>query len=201
MQFFWEVYVGQEWSDDIDVLSAVRREKDEASKRMKEMAEVRDEGGDWRDIEWGQSENFLPEKNAATSLAAMAEKDFYLGSQSCAECHTQAHDVWVNSRHHHAYLSLVEQEEHHTTDCLTCHSTGMLEPGGYNPINHIEDLSPVGCENCHGPGAKHVAKWKGEIEIEGTGITRGNLDLCIRCHDDYNSPRFERNSYWEKIKH
>jgi hypothetical protein len=42
----------------------------------------------------------------------------------------------------------------------------------------------------------------GEMKVtEDRGIVRGDLNACLRCHDEYNSPRFEKDSYWAKIRH
>jgi hypothetical protein len=72
-----------------------------------------------------------------------------------------------------------------------------------------------GCENCHGPGAKHVAAEQGDFEAspELMESLRNEMklpldqarDKCLECHDIDNSPDFHKDNafeeYWEKVKH
>ena len=57
-------------------------------------------------------------------------------------------------------------------------------------------LREVGCENCHGPSREHVR----EPKIH-TGYFAQAANQCIACHDRENSPQFEFDAYWAKIRH
>jgi hypothetical protein len=82
-----------------------------------------------------------------------------------------------------------------------------------------------GCENCHGPGADHVAAEWGDDEltdeqinarreamrmkiVENEGNMEGQVfktgsvvDNCMQCHDLDNSPDFDFQAYWPKVRH
>ena len=62
------------------------------------------------------------------------------------------------------------------------------------------------CENCHGPGSKHIELVEADKLDEAMQQTHVSLEtarnqLCFRCHDLDNSPHFEFDKYWEQIKH
>lgn len=77
--------------------------------------------------------------------------------------------------------------------CMECHSTfaGGLSPG-FNGIqfNPHEIIYGIGCEKCHGPGAKHVAYYTDhpkEISAKyiinpGSFSRQQSIDLCRACH-------------------
>ena len=82
-----------------------------------------------------------------------------------------------------------------------------------------------GCENCHGPAARHVAAENGEIDVteeeleklraalrlkivenegnkEGQVFDRGKVvQMCMECHDLDNSPDFDFQTYWPQVVH
>lgn len=62
------------------------------------------------------------------------------------------------------------------------------------------------CENCHGPGSRHVELVEaGKIE-ESRQDVRVSLEQardqdCIKCHDGDNSPGFKFEEYWDAVRH
>ena len=83
-----------------------------------------------------------------------------------------------------------------------------------------------GCENCHGPAARHVAAENGDIEVDdaeleelraalrlqdrrrtkatrtGQEFDKGKVvQMCMQCHDLDNSPEFDFQLYWPHVKH
>ncbi len=151
----------------------------------------------------------------------------FVGSVTCGECHTHAYEVWQNSPHHHATETLVHPSErmeiprHHDPECLSCHVTGW-DPQGYFPyksgyfdLEQSKHLHGNGCENCHGPGSRHVAAEMGELDLDEAAkrMLREEMRLplaqaekkCLECHDLDNDPDFQKEGafaeYWEKIKH
>jgi hypothetical protein len=97
----------------------------------------------------------------------------FVGSSACGDCHTAAHDKYINTPHFHATETLVKLDppRHFDPECLSCHATGW-EPQKYFPfvsgflgLKETPELVGNGCENCHGPAAAHVAAESGETEV------------------------------------
>jgi len=150
----------------------------------------------------------------------------FAGTETCAQCHTKAHEVWEQTPHAHATQTLIDLDppRHHDPECLACHVTGW-EPqryfpfiSGYLNLEKSAHLRANGCENCHGPAAKHAAAQLGEIELseeEATEVLRRlRLPLekpekgisvaeanCRACHDEDNSPDFNFEQYWPQVAH
>ena len=80
-----------------------------------------------------------------------------------------------------------------------------------------------GCENCHGPAARHAAVELGDLEVteeeeealrqalhmeigENEGNMQGQqlgeaVNNCLGCHDLDNSPDFDFQKYWPEVAH
>lgn len=119
----------------------------------------------------------------------------FTGSDACAACHESAHQAWAQSRHSQGYASLVHVERSYDPDCLKCHTTGFEYTGGFSGSVETPHMAAVGCESCHGPGSLH-AEAPAENKMERAGPF-----TCERCHDPENSPQFDFEKYWKKIKH
>ncbi len=157
----------------------------------------------------------------------------YVGTETCLDCHEYAYEIWdeghdgVEGPHSRATLDLTEPGERtwvtreKDPECLSCHVTGW-SPQGYFPYEtgytKIDDeiLHGNGCENCHGPGSKHVevenAKPLPPIEVLDkhrqemvVTLDQARKELCFTCHDLDNSPDFHEKGafekYWAKIDH
>lgn len=118
----------------------------------------------------------------------------YQGSEACQSCHQAEYDIWKRSDHADAIhtLKAVNKEEH--ISCVGCHVVGYERNGGYLNQKYTPHLAGVGCESCHGPGKEH-AKNPTEKRLEGGKF------VCAECHVAPHSPKFEFQTYWEKIKH
>ncbi|MEX0726468.1 MAG: multiheme c-type cytochrome, partial [Planctomycetaceae bacterium] len=141
----------------------------------------------------------------------------FVGAEKCGECHTKAYEKWLTTRHAQATDSLTHarkgQPEYGITriydpECLACHSTG------WNPKEYIryeggfvnEDFAQTDeektlskllqgqqCENCHGPGSKHIELVEAGDIKEAKKLTHLDLEtakanVCYKCHDFDNSP-------------
>lgn len=153
-------------------------------------------------------------KNLKSYLNELAERDFkpeqtglvealqpgtpesyrFAGSASCASCHAADQKLFIDQKHAHAFETLKGKGMHVDPACLQCHTTGYGLPGGFVTQKLTPDRIDVGCENCHGPSAEHVADPKVRTPFRAA-------DQCVRCHDHENSPTFEYPRYWEKIRH
>src|SRR5262249_32007894 len=119
----------------------------------------------------------------------------YVSSSKCAECHTAQYVKWSNSAHAHAVDKMVARTFEFEASCLKCHATGQSQA---TPASD-DDLAPlqsVHCEQCHGPGAEHVAK-----PGKGYGHIANAQAMCSSCHTAETSPSFDFQSAWAMIKH
>ncbi len=146
----------------------------------------------------------------------------FVGSQACADCHQDAFDVWKETPHAHAATTLtkVKPPRQFDPECVSCHVTGWNPQeffpyaSGYESLKSTPLLAGNGCENCHGPGAEHVAA-ENDGDEEAQTRFRAALKLsladkddeesvrrsCMECHDLDNSLEFEFKEYWPKVAH
>lgn len=157
----------------------------------------------------------------------------FAGSKVCADCHTAAAAVFEKTPHAHATATLADLKPSRVFDpeCLSCHVTGWNPEKFYPYVSGFESLQKTpelvcnGCENCHGPAARHVAVEQGDakatdkerdelraalrlkiVEKEGNKagqeFAKGNVvQMCMKCHDLDNSPAFDFQTYWPKVAH
>ena len=146
----------------------------------------------------------------------------FAGSQKCAKCHEDEIKIWQDTPHAHATESLtkVKPPRQFDPECISCHATGWNPQeffpyvSGYDSLKSTPLLTGNGCENCHGPGADHVAAESGDDEEKQTRFrTAMQLSLkdkddeegvrrsCMECHDIDNSPDFDFKEYWPKVAH
>lgn len=143
----------------------------------------------------------------------------FAGSKACAECHEEAFNVWKNTPHAHATetLTKVKPPRQFDPECISCHSTGWNPQeffpyaSGYESLQKTPLMAGNGCENCHGPGAEHVAAENGQdeekrirfrIEMELSIADENEAShACMECHDIDNSPNFNFKEYWPKVAH
>ncbi len=150
----------------------------------------------------------------------------FIGSEKCGECHTTAFEIWKKTSHAHATDSIVQPPQrsmarHFDPECLACHVTGWNPQNfapyrtGYESLETTPHMVANGCENCHGPGAKHAGAELGDFEADDELIKklRNEMklpldrasDKCAVCHDFDNSPDFHKpnafEAYWDQVKH
>jgi Cytochrome c554 and c-prime len=103
----------------------------------------------------------------------------YVGSETCAACHTAAYFWWRGTAHARAFDSLVMRGRELDLDCVGCHVTGAASSAA--ELVDIQARRGVGCESCHGPGGKHADNPR----AVGLGaLTRAvPTSRCTRCHD------------------
>ncbi|HEX6984011.1 MAG TPA: multiheme c-type cytochrome, partial [Planctomycetaceae bacterium] len=161
----------------------------------------------------------------------------YVGVNECRQCHRKAYSKWRTSSHARAYASLTTGrkgfegtwvDRTHDPECLSCHVTGWNPQevfpytSGFlpqelaaerNEPHRFEQLQGQQCENCHGPGSKHVEVMRRFRQDPGsvsrteyaaaTALVKrtANESLCVQCHDYENSPDFDFKKYWAEIAH
>jgi hypothetical protein len=144
------------------------------------------------------------EANAKAAAAAPApdrapapDQATFVGNAACEDCHDDAIKFWRETRHSHAWETLVQRGQQLDLDCIGCHVTGWGRPGGATlAIN--ERLRDVGCETCHGPGSIHVAK--GGNEKPSAVVRNPPKDLCAtQCHTKEHSDTFQYEAYMRDV--
>jgi hypothetical protein len=152
--------------------------------------------------------------------------DHFAGVESCKDCHKKAYAIWKDSKHAHAYESLITGREGtknpipriHDPECIACHTTGwdpqqmFRYDSGFYSEEKTPHLKGQQCENCHGPAAKHnelETQWKKNeksVKKEDLLAARHRLKLtvaeakktlCYRCHDLDNDPNFSSSTFDE----
>ena len=148
----------------------------------------------------------------------------FVGTKVCGECHSKALAVWEKSDHAKAFDSLIKGRPElkdrwvsriYDPECLACHTTGwqpqdvLRYVGGFESKAKTPQLLHNGCENCHGPGSRHIQfieagdKEAANKEVRLT-LAEAKKSHCVTCHDLDNDPHFNSQSfdaYWDKIKH
>lgn len=166
----------------------------------------------------------------------------FVGAEKCGQCHTKAYEKWSSTLHAHAFESLKPDTPRakerlkgilrtHDPECLACHVTGWApqqvlryESGFINEEfaeteaerTQAKRLKGNQCENCHGPGSRHVelieaSYLQGEAKAERTRekaseevrvtLQEARNGMCMKCHDLDNSPNFDFETYWPEIAH
>jgi len=128
-------------------------------------------------------------------------------------------------------LVKLDPPRHFDPECLSCHATGWEPQeyfpyvSGFLSLEETPHLKANGCENCHGPGQGHVAAESGDTDaddielerlraamqlkiVENEGNQHGQVfegatvvNICIKCHDEANSPDFDFQEYWPQVEH
>ncbi len=146
----------------------------------------------------------------------------WVGSAACEACHPGIYEDWKSTPHSHAMKTLEEHDSAFDPECVVCHTVGWMQAdkGGwgrressFQTLSKSPGLTDVGCENCHGPGSRHIAdpdrkdvfgpkgaKWTDDRMWRTPGAGR-----CGTCHDIDNSHGFNQpdgyKTYLEMVDH
>lgn len=137
----------------------------------------------------------------------------YVGVETCKTCHVSAYEFWkkalVNvqaktetgqimeriSGHSKAWKTLEEKNKVLDRNCIGCHSTGFMKPGGYCKAQDVDFRKNVQCESCHGPGSLHA------VTGDKSKIRRQVPEShCRTCHHVPHIVTEESFVYQEKLK-
>lgn len=149
----------------------------------------------------------------------------YVGVNTCiGACHKSEaqgnqYEVWENSKHSKAFLTLqtdaadstaaslgYETPAAETKQCIKCHTLGIdFDESEFQ--NSFDLTQGVQCESCHGPGSEYkklsVMKDSAEAVNKGLIIHTEKEKWCITCHNP-ESPTyipFDYEQLWEMIAH
>ncbi len=126
---------------------------------------------------------------------APAGTSHYVGTEACSTCHKTERAFWDKTQHATAYATLSTAHKEFNLDCVSCHVTGYDKPGG-STVVHVENLTNVQCEVCHGPGSRHVAAPKAEnlISLPERGLCAATCHHPPHVHTDWSV-----SDAWPKI--
>ncbi len=119
----------------------------------------------------------------------------FTGNKDCKRCHSLSSFRFRNSKHAHAFEPIVEKRHEYDPECVRCHTVGFGYTSGFISPDTTPALKNVGCEDCHGPGSKHI-----EEPLEGE-YGEVKKETCEECHNPSNSPKFVYDEYVKKINH
>lgn len=152
----------------------------------------------------------------------------FAGVEKCAKCHKKAFAKWKDTKHAHAFETL-EHGRGETDwiprtfdpECLACHVVGwqpqeaLRFKSGFVDLQTTPHLAGQQCENCHGPAGEHVKleeEWKKaqvasleakvNAQRDAMHVDLSTADqMCRKCHDGDNSPKYDFDKYWDEVKH
>ncbi len=136
--------------------------------------------------------------DVARKKASQQGDSAFVGAATCSSCHQQQHQSWNHSAHARAFEVLEAVNKAFDPHCVTCHSVGFQQPGGFLDKQSTPELAGVQCENCHGAGREHV-KSGGAAATAKQGLSKAAV--CSQCHVQDHSPKFNVQDYWPKIAH
>jgi len=119
----------------------------------------------------------------------------FVSSSACSQCHTTQYLKWANGPHAHAADPLLQRGVEFEAGCLNCHASGPTLATASNK-EIAAKIQSVHCEQCHGPGSKHIAN-----PGKGFGRIPDMQAACLKCHSAETSPGFDLKAAWERIKH
>jgi hypothetical protein len=120
----------------------------------------------------------------------------FVGAEPCRACHAAAYEQWSKSKHAHAYTTLEKAGKGENAVCVSCHVLGLNEAGGFVSVKATPHFAHVQCENCHGARKEHIANPTQHKGVKGEAFAK-----CGSCHNSVHSPQFEKDKYWNLIKH
>ncbi|NUN47464.1 MAG: hypothetical protein HUU15_01375 [Candidatus Brocadiae bacterium] len=125
--------------------------------------------------------------NLTAAAPEVAGATPYLGAAACSACHAEQHANWLTSFHAQAWTTLEKNEDGGTDDpeCVSCHATGFLLPGGPRRIEDTVPFRGVQCESCHVPRGPHPGTRFGKVKEE----------TCVTCHSETRDPEFDFKRY------
>lgn len=118
----------------------------------------------------------------------------FLTAEACRDCHATDFELWERSGHAHAMQTLIDKKSEFNPQCVGCHVVAFQRANGFTDLKTTPQLANVQCEACHGAAARHV-------KDPSVPYGRAGPMSCVRCHNPENSPNFEFNAYWARIRH
>jgi hypothetical protein len=131
----------------------------------------------------------------------------FVGAETCKRCHPNTFMKWSTTKHAQAFTALLNDAKPNTifdAECVSCHTVGFEYTSGYKSETATPHLKGNQCENCHGPGGKHVTDpdnldFRRPLKVSAEQADKNRL--CLHCHDEDNDPTFEFSTRYSQIAH
>ena len=167
----WRAWLGEEVADDVELAALVKQFRQDAI---------------------ALDPNMVPD--IWKGLTARG----FVGSHTCAPCHSGDHATWADSLHGRAMKILVERDANRDPECVPCHLVDIPADGSRD-IAHADKLG-VGCEGCHGGRQEHVALARSGALPENPPDDRASQG-CRGCHHPPEVKSFDFDMQWPRIEH
>ena len=153
-----------------------------------------------------------PGENNIIQPATKPTLALYVTAEKCKKSHKAQYIHWKDTRHAEAFKTLQENQKEQNPNCQKCHTTGYNHFNGFKDLGSTPEMINVQCESCHNYGYKHVYNQKRNMASNkkiNSGL--GNSEkktpcvveesVCLKCHNQENSPEFNFKKYRKKIIH
>ena len=120
-----------------------------------------------------------PRSKGGKPQPPLRESWTYGSTAACAGCHAEETAQWKETAHAFGLETLKSRKRDRDPDCLPCHTTAFLRPGGTHSLaTALQYFPEVGCESCHGPSVAHM-----RAPAKKTGTQRATPEpICRDCH-------------------
>jgi hypothetical protein len=152
-----------------DAQNDLQREVDTYKKRVKELG--------------------LIDSKDKTLFHSTNKNPFVANPATCQGCHQKQYDFWLGTKHASAYLALFAKDQHFNPECISCHSLGFQEPGGFNKI--AEPVLLKGVPKRKKGQEPFIEQWT--KAVMGDELAKGDLDSRLqperfeKIHSNYKS--------------
>jgi len=122
---------------------------------------------------------------------------YYVGDETCQQCHSDIHEGWAQTGHAEAWASL-QTSDHAAPYCEPCHTVNQNDTEGNSGYDEVATMKfqDVQCESCHGPGSAHAGSPSPEnIDSQTEALAEAT---CAVCHEGGHHPYHEQ---WEESAH
>jgi hypothetical protein len=114
------------------------------------------------------------------TLAEKAQEEpYYVGMEKCKDCHPEDVKTYSEWKYSRNFRILEMRGKEHDPNCVSCHTTGYGQPGGFVSVEETPHMKNVQCEACHGPASLHVKAPTVDEHQRTLSIPK---NICTTCH-------------------
>lgn len=155
---------------------------------------------EWLDQRWPRDPRLLKTYHQYTQAAwqhyikqERKPGPIYVPSIRCFECHKQAYQAWVKTKHARAHGSLVKAQRDGDANCLICHTTGFGTRHGFFSVKRTPALAGIHCQTCHDVDAAAHREKPGKLP-------KVKVETCRTCHTPHTDPHWNTEKRFAAIR-